>query len=253
MITAKNAIAAARALIGTPYSELDCINLIKKVIRTAPGGVPGYTTAGTNSLWDSYTMTAKYRDLTWRWDSDQSESTIRSEARAGMLAFKRSGNDVHHIGIITDDGTIIHSSSTQGGRGVVEEEFDEARGWKLLAIHRHIEPGIRETEGEDMEAYKARVSLSDPESWLNVRSAPDARADRIGKLTDGAIVTVQAEPGSGWAYVTYGDIGLGYVMKTFIERIEHEPEAPPVRTMTSLIDDEGHVITLMGNWRVAED
>ena len=28
-----------RALIGTLYSELDCINLIKRVIRTAPGGV----------------------------------------------------------------------------------------------------------------------------------------------------------------------------------------------------------------------
>lgn len=50
MIKAQDAISAARALIGTPYSELDCINLIKRVIRTAPGGVPWYTTAGTNAL-----------------------------------------------------------------------------------------------------------------------------------------------------------------------------------------------------------
>lgn len=50
MIKAQDAISAARALIGTPYSELDCINLIKRVIRTAPGGVPLYTTAGTNAL-----------------------------------------------------------------------------------------------------------------------------------------------------------------------------------------------------------
>ena len=53
MIKASDAIAAARALIGTPYSELDCINLIKKIIRTAPGGVKGYQTAGTASLWAS--------------------------------------------------------------------------------------------------------------------------------------------------------------------------------------------------------
>ena len=45
MIKAQDAIRAARSLIGTPYSELDCINLIKRVIRTAPGGVPWYTTA----------------------------------------------------------------------------------------------------------------------------------------------------------------------------------------------------------------
>ena len=39
MVKAADAIRTARALIGTPYSELDCINLIKRVIRTAPGGV----------------------------------------------------------------------------------------------------------------------------------------------------------------------------------------------------------------------
>ena len=39
MIKTQDAIRTARALIGTPYSELDCINLIKRVIRTARGGV----------------------------------------------------------------------------------------------------------------------------------------------------------------------------------------------------------------------
>ena len=53
MITARDAIETGRALLGTPYSELDCINFIKRIIRTAPGGVPGYTVAGTNSLWKS--------------------------------------------------------------------------------------------------------------------------------------------------------------------------------------------------------
>ena len=53
MIKTSEAIRTARALIGTPYSELDCINLIKKVIRTAPGGDKKYTTAGTNDLWNS--------------------------------------------------------------------------------------------------------------------------------------------------------------------------------------------------------
>ena len=53
MIKAEDAIAVARSLIGTPYSEMDCINLIKRVIRTSPGGVSDYTTAGTNALWKS--------------------------------------------------------------------------------------------------------------------------------------------------------------------------------------------------------
>ena len=41
MITARDAIAGGRALLGTLYSEMDCINFIKRIIRTAPGGVPG--------------------------------------------------------------------------------------------------------------------------------------------------------------------------------------------------------------------
>ena len=59
MIKAKDAIEKARSLIGTPYKELDCINLIKKVIRTSPGGVSNYTTAGTNTLWKSYDASPK--------------------------------------------------------------------------------------------------------------------------------------------------------------------------------------------------
>ena len=132
MVKAEEAIAAARRLIGTPYSEMDCINLIKKVIRTAPGGVPGYKTAGTNTLWKSATASTKYRDLIWRKNGIDG-------ACAGMLAFKRSGDDVHHVGIVTQKGTVIHSSSTQNGRGVVETPLSSDEGWNLLAKHRFIE------------------------------------------------------------------------------------------------------------------
>ena len=132
MVKAEEAIAAARRLIGTPYSEMDCINLIKKVIRTAPGGVSGYKTAGTNTLWKSATASTKYRDLTWRKNGIDG-------ACAGMLAFKRNGDDVHHVGIVTEKGTVIHSSSTQNGRGVVETPLSSDEGWNLLAKHRFID------------------------------------------------------------------------------------------------------------------
>ena len=33
MISAKDAVACGRALLGTPYSELDCIGLIVRAIR----------------------------------------------------------------------------------------------------------------------------------------------------------------------------------------------------------------------------
>ena len=53
-------------------------------IRTAPDGVKAYTTAGTNALWDSINMSAKYRDLTERHEG-------LAGIPAGALPVKRYG------------------------------------------------------------------------------------------------------------------------------------------------------------------
>lgn len=150
MIHYRDAVSAARSLIGTPYSELDCINLIKKVIRTAPGGVAKYTTAGTNSLWKSITMSKKYRDLTWRQEGI-------AGACAGMLAFKRTGSDVHHVGLVTGCGTVIHASSEQGQ--AVETLLTEREGWSLLAVHRYIEVSAQASEADEQAQSAASAQL----------------------------------------------------------------------------------------------
>ena len=239
MVKAADAIQTARALIGTPYGELDCINLIKRVIRTAPGGVPGYTTAGTNTLWRSYDMSAKYKDLTWRKEGIQG-------ARAGMLAFKRKGEDVHHVGLVTGDGTVIHSSSAKGQ--VVETALDG--GWKLLAIHRYIGTDFIGETGDDMTMntlYQAVVSTQS--GALNVRDAPDG--GRIGSLPKGTTVDVLAEPAQGWTFVRYGGL-MGYVSSAYLEWTE-SGEAENIISVSpdvTIIDDEGNSFKPVGGWRV---
>ena len=138
MIQAEEAIRVARGLIGTAYSELDCINLVKKVIRTAPGGDKRYTTAGTNALWDSDSKRGKYRDLTWK------QAGI-SGAKPGMLAFMGVGtSDVSHTGLVTECGTVIHSSKSRGN--VVETALTAKAGWNGLGVHRMIAVG--EVDGD---------------------------------------------------------------------------------------------------------
>jgi len=155
LVQTADAIAAARALIGTPYKALDCINLIKRVIRTAPGGMPGYTTAGTNTLWKSAKASAKYRDLTARHEG-------LTGAGAGALVFKRRGDDVHHVGLATGEGTVIHSSSAQGGRGVVETPLSEAEGWTCWGVHRYIEAKDGQSEDTGREkGEETRVIIVD--------------------------------------------------------------------------------------------
>lgn len=249
MIRAADAIRIARALIGTPYAVLDCINLIKKVIRDAPGGKRDYTTAGTNTLWRSYDAAAKYRDLTWRQDGI-------AGAMAGMIAFKADGEDYHHAGIVTDSGTVIHSSSTQGGRGVVETPLSSREGWTHLAVHRYIEAADKAAESAEntMESYKALVKLNDPDSALNVRNEPSTKGVVIGRLFDGQGVIVQAQPTQDWLYVTYGDSGVGYVHGAYIAP-DNTPEVDPepIATTTLINIETGDSMVLMGAWRVAED
>ena len=237
MIKTQDAIRLARSMIGTPYSRADCIGLIKWIIRQAPGCVPGYTTAGTNSLWKSYDMSAKYRDLTWRQEGIDG-------ARAGMLAFKRSGNNVHHVGLVTGDGTVIHSSSARGQ--VVETALDG--GWALLAIHRYIEAaGAAGTEGNVNVLYQAVVSTQS--GALNVRDAPDG--GRIGSLPKGTTVDVLAEPAQGWTFVRSGSL-MGYVSSAYLTRAE-SGEAENVISVSpdvTIIDDEGNSFRPVGGWRV---
>ena len=237
MVKTMDAIRTARSLIGTPYSELDCIGLIVRVIRTAPGGVGAYRTAGTNTLWKSAEASAKYRDLTWRQEGI-------AGAQAGMLAFKRRGTDVHHVGLVTGDGTVIHSSSARGQ--VVETALDG--GWALLAIHRYIEAaGAAGTEGNVNVLYQAVVSTQS--GALNVRDAPDG--GRIGSLPKGTTVDVLAEPAQGWTFVRSGSL-MGYVSSAYLTRAE-SGEAENVISVSpdvTIIDDEGNSFRPVGGWRV---
>lgn len=239
MVKTMDAIRTARSLLGTPYSELDCIGLIVRVIRTSPGGVGAYRTAGTNTLWRSAKASAKYRDLTWRQEGI-------AGARAGMLAFKRRGTDVHHVGLVTGDGTVIHSSSAAGQ--VVETKLDAS--WQLLAVHRYIEALHSgeslgdETEDTRMEAYKMKVVASS----LNVRDEPDVKGKRIGRLNEGAVVTVQAEMENGWKYITYGDGALGYVDGSYLGAYE-EPAAAEAPKIT-IIDSANNHFSPVGDFRV---
>ena len=245
MIKTQDAIDTARALLGTPYSEIDCINLIKRVIRTAPGGVPWYTTAGTNALWASYIASNKYRDIIWRQEGI-------TGARAGMLALKRHGGDVHHVGLVTERGTVIHSSSAAGK--VVETALDSS--WHLLAQHRYI--GVAAAAAETEEAmdvlYQAVVNTArDP---LNVRDAPYAGGRKIGEIDRGVTVDVLAEPCEGWLYVRSGALA-GYASAAYLARVEvviagDAPEAVE-DPYTTIRREDGAVIRLAGIWRVMED
>ena len=197
MIQAEAAIRAARGLIGTSYETLDCINLIKKVIRTAPGGDKRYTTAGTNELWNSFDSAPKYRHLIWR------KAGI-SDAKAGMLAFMGVGTgDVSHTGLVTERGTVIHSSKSRGG--VVETALSEKNGWNGLGVHRMIEvegSGDKNAGGERAGSAEYGRVIVCAGGGLRMRVKPNGRYMQM--IPDGTQLVVLEEKG-GWLRVEYRD------------------------------------------------
>ena len=262
MIKTQDAIDTARVLIGTPYSEIDCIGLIVRVIRTSPGGDPTYRCQGTNWLWRSIDNSAKYRDLTWRQEGIQG-------ARAGELAFKRHGRDVHHVGIVTERGTVIHSSSVYGK--VVETPLDES--WQLLAVHRYIEVAAAAAETEEAMDVLYQAVVNTARDPLNVRDAPEASGRKIGELARGATVDVLAEPCEGWAYVRAGSVS-GYASEAYLARVAYVSAGEAAKDAmlptemsgtnassgdaaeepyTTIRREDGATIRLAGRWAVLED
>ena len=194
MIETREAIRAARALIGTPYSELDCSNFIKKIIRIALGGDKNYTTAGTNDLWDSDSKSAKYRDLTWKQEGI-------SGAKAGMLAFMGVGTgDVNHTGLVTERGTVIHSSKSRGC--VVETELTAKDGWNGLGVHRNINVGREADEDTTADIQVGTEYIVCAQKGLRMRKKPDIRGEYMQMLPDGVVITA-LEARAGWLKTTY--------------------------------------------------
>ena len=250
MIDTGEAIRTARGLLGTPYSELDCINLIKKVIRTASGGDKNYTTAGTNALWDSYDKTGKYRDLIWR------QAGI-SGAKAGMLAFMGVGTgDVSHTGLVTERGTVIHSSKSRGG--VVETELTEKRGWNGLGKHRMIAVCDDNEKGGETMFGNATVKTQTAGSYVNLREGASTRAAVIGKVYDGERVNVLREAGPGWIYGKTQAGAEGYMSADYI--VEDAPDADDAEdgggeetASTTTLTDGSSFVTLLGRWKITND
>ena len=254
MIDTNEAIRTARALIGTPYSKLDCINLIKKVIRTAPGGDKNYTTAGTNDLWSSDSKSAKYRDLTWKQEGI-------SGAKAGMLAFMGVGtSDVNHTGLVTERGTVIHSSKSRGE--TVETELTEKRGWNGLGVHRMIAVYDDNEKGGETMFGNATVSVTS--GYLNIREGASTKSKVIAKAENGTRVNVIREAGgTGWVFGKLESGEAGYMSGEYLAEDENVEEKTTISeettenadeaSTTTLRRSDGVYITLAGKWEIAED
>lgn len=206
MIQAAQAIQAARALLGTPYGsgagEIDCINLIKKIIRTCPGGVKNYTTSGSNGLWKSRGASEKYRDvIAWR--------TLENgdSGRAGEILAMVRGESCDHVGLCVGDGTVIHASKSHGA--VVCTDVAK-NGWTHALTHRYIE-----VEGAADEHARGTYTVR-AGGGLRQRQTPGGRYMQM--IPDGAQIEI-SESRKGWGKTVWRGF-TGWVSMDYVKRKE---------------------------------
>ena len=174
-----------------------------------------------------------------------------SEAELGNRWYGQAPGDCYHIGLVGRDGKILNAKGTAAG--FVASAPDE--GWDgcapLLAVDYKDE-----TEAREM-LYKARVTTQ--EDPLRVRAW--AQTGRIlGTVPRGAVVDVLADSDDGWPRIQFNEL-LGYASAEYLERIEDAPEDSGGQTgettgraeTTTLISDDGVIVTLIGHWGIADD
>ena len=160
--------------------------------------------------------------------------------------------DYYHVGVVTRAKPLEIIECTEYGNvtGIVTSA--NIKGWEYGGKLRGVDYAAtseEEREDETMVLYKAMVNTR--EDPLTLRNAP-INGKKIGELPRGIVVEVMST--GDWPRVRYGDM-MGYASASYLERIEEtEAEAEALEVAhTTLIKDDGTVITLEGVWRVAED
>lgn len=159
-------------------------------------------------------------------------------------------NDYYHMGVVlsVDPLQIVHCTEPTCKWDTKLGRWSHVFMWRQLvnAIDAPAQ-GERVEEEMTMEAlYEAQVVLKESKS-LNIRAGRSTAARKIGSVPNGATVIVCE--GGAWPLIEYDGL-QGYVCKDYLKAIEPAPE--PIRT-TTLVDENGTAIALVGSWRVAED
>lgn len=145
-----NTVFVARVLdlIGTPYSECDCKDVIAKPL--------GIRFAGTNWLWRSIKNSSKYRYLVSRVQSPMPTDGLK----LGDILFKIRDKvpdgyddkpDAYHVSVYIGNGKIVHSSPSTG----VREDDYVFGAWQGWGVMKQVEYQTETPEISDHEMIKA--------------------------------------------------------------------------------------------------
>ena len=174
-----------------------------------------------------------------------------TDAQKNNRWYGQEPGDCYHIGLVGRDGRILNAKGTAAGFVA----SDPGEGWDGCAPLTDV----TYDEGEEEDAtmlYRAAVTTEkDP---LRVRQSPGT-GRIIGHVPRGKTVEVLADKGDGWPRIRYNEL-VGYASGDYLTRVEDTDRieiAPDVEAelidVTTLVNEDGMSLTLVGRWSVAQD
>ena len=173
-----------------------------------------------------------------------------TDAQKNNRWYGQEPGDCYHIGLVGRDGRILNAKGTAAG--FVASDPDE--GWDGCAPLTDVTYDEEEEEDATM-LYRATVTTEkDP---LRVRQSPGT-GRIIGHVPRGKTVEVLADKGDGWPRIRYNEL-VGYASGDYLTRVEEEETADAPEDewelvdATTLVNEDGMSLTLVGRWSVAQD
>ena len=186
-------------------------------------------------LGESITHHATYQYTDWcapKGKLVNGERTDGNPILPGTLVFLQGNEEkIHHVGVYVGEGVVIEAKGTKSG--VVTSDLKKWDHWgecKLVDYSKaaEMEGDVPDQPRNDV-LYKAEVT--NPNTWLNVRSGPSKNYPVQFQVQKGTVVDVLAES-NGWDQIRSGG-RIGWASADYLtplsqEEQPEEPEVPPV-------------------------
>lgn len=146
----------------------------------------------------------------------------------GTLVFLQGSEEkIHHVGVYVGDDICIEAKGTKSG--VVTSQLDHWDHWGECKVVDYTNAGEIDGIVPDVKSdilFKAEVT--NPRTWLNVRSGPGTNYPVQFQVQKGTIVDVLAES-NGWDQIRSGG-RIGWASAEYLTPLEpeEEPNEPPV-------------------------
>lgn len=217
--------------------DYDCSSLV----------ITAYEQAGVLVKTNGATYTGNMRSVFCKTGFSDVTSLINMNTGAGLKRGDVLLNEAHHTALVVTDGggTIVHASINENGE-VKNGKPGDQTGKEICTRSYYNKPWdcVLRYVGEDVKIqadnYMA-VGRAAVNSTLNVRSAPNTSAMKIGEFAANDVIYITGKCANGWYRCLVSGGVNGYVSGDYVADIKAESEVakpnetPPTATGTPMI------------------